>query len=232
MPGNLAQLAHAALTAATTPGTGTVPAASVRPAGRGEAVVADTCVRDDLGFALLLHRRGDGRPAEELYFSTRGDDGSWTPADHLSGGVLGIDPTSGSEVAAVLRGRLLLPFGESETELFTGRPEAPEGYEALCFQQLLVGPEVDRLDVKSTAAAGASLPGRIRGPLASSVALFALFPGERLIVRPAVREEHRPVPPGEDEAHELTCRQRREGHGLGNTQSLRAAAPPLGNGRQ
>lgn len=209
MPENLAQLAHAALTAATTPGTETPQAPPIRPAGRGGATVADTCVRDDLGFALLLHRRGDGRMAEELYFSTRRDDGSWTPADHLSGGVLGIDPTSESEVAAVLRGRLLLPFGESETELFTGRPEAPEGYETLCFQELLVSPEVDRIDVESTAATGVTLPGRIRGPLASPVTLFVLFPGERLIVRPTAHEGHRPIPQGEGEAvHELTCWQR------------------------
>lgn len=208
MPENLARLAHAALTAATTPGTETAQVAPIRPASRGEASVADTCVRDDLGFVLLLHRRGDGQMAEELYFSTRRDDGAWMPADHLSGGVLGIDPTSESEVAAVLQGRLLLPFGESETELFTGRPEAPEGYEALCFQELLVGPEVDRIDVESTAADGVSLPGRIRGPLASLVVLFVLFPGERLTVRPTAREGHRPILPSEGEAHELTCRQR------------------------
>ncbi len=52
MQRNLAELAHAALTAAS----GAGPA----PSPGGGRSVAGTCVRGDLGFALLRHRRKDG----------------------------------------------------------------------------------------------------------------------------------------------------------------------------
>ncbi|MGW4732158.1 hypothetical protein ACWEQC_23810 [Streptomyces shenzhenensis] len=189
MPRNLAEFAHAALTAGRTQGAGTVH-------------VADTCVRDGLGFALLFHRRRDGHFAEELYFSTRIDDESWTAADHLSGGVVGIDPTSALECAAILNGRSLAPFGESETALFTGRPQADDGYELLRFHELLVDGEASHLAIDDTSPEADPARGRIHKPLISQVALVALFPGERFTVRPVVREGTESYPLGEP--YELT----------------------------
>ncbi|MFE7976556.1 hypothetical protein [Streptomyces shenzhenensis] len=189
MPRNLAELAHAALTAGPTQGAGT-------------AHVADTCVRDGLGFALLFHRRRDGHFAEELYFSTRIDDESWTAADHLSGGVMGIDPTSALELAAILDGRSLAPFGESETPLFTGRPQADDGYELLRFHELLVDGEASHLAIDDTSPEADPARGRIHKSLISQVALVALYPGERFTVRPVVREGTSSYPLGEP--YELT----------------------------
>ncbi|MYY09380.1 hypothetical protein GT204_10765 [Streptomyces sp. SID4919] len=203
MPKNLAELAHAALTAEAERDTAVTQAATTRPGIGAGPVVADICVRGDLGFVLLLHRRRDGQAAEELYFSTRRDDGSWTTADHLSGGVLGIDPTDGRDVAGVLRGRPLAPFGESETELFTGRPQADEGYERLCFHEVLVGQEVGRLDVERASSGPDADTSRFRKTPTCGVALFALFPGERLTVRPIMENGGAPGAPGA--AYELTC---------------------------
>ncbi|MFE4414152.1 hypothetical protein [Streptomyces sp. NPDC056821] len=105
---NLAELAHASLTAASVQDTGAAPALPTRFDSTNNAVVADTCVRDNLGFALLFHRRKDGLVADELYFSTREDDGTWAAADHLSGGVTGIEPTSPRDVAPILKGRSMM----------------------------------------------------------------------------------------------------------------------------
>ncbi|MFJ4773757.1 hypothetical protein ACIP88_32375 [Streptomyces uncialis] len=203
MPKNLAEFAHAALTAEAERDTPATQATATRPDIGAGPVVADVCVRDDLGFVLLLHRRRDGQAAEELYFSTRRDDGSWAAADHLSGGVIGIDPTDDRDVAGVLRGRPLTPFGESETELFTGRPQADEGYERLCFHEILVGQEVGHLDVERASSGPDAGPSRFRKTPTCGVALFALFPGERLTVRPVVEHDGPPGAPGQ--TYELTC---------------------------
>ena len=180
---NLAELARAALTARDTQGAGGVYAMPTHPDSGTEVTVADICMRDDLGFVLLFHRRKDGHFAEELYFSTRLDDGSWAAADHLSGDVMGIEPTSTRELASILNGRSLVPFGESETLLFTGRPEADDGYEPLRFYELIVDGEVDHLDIEITSPEATPTRGPVRKALISHVVLFALFPGERVTIR-------------------------------------------------
>jgi hypothetical protein len=202
MPKNLAELAHAALTAGCTQAVGAAYAAPTRLDNATEAAVADTCVRDGLGFALLFHRRRDGHFAEELYFSTRLDDGSWEAADHLSGGIIGIEPTRDAEVAGILNGRPLVLFGESETLLFTGRPQADDGYELLRFFALLVDGKVDYLNIENTSPEAASPSGRTQKSLISHVALFALFPGERFTVRAMVGKGSGSYPLGEP--YELT----------------------------
>ncbi|MEU0208890.1 hypothetical protein [Streptomyces canus] len=188
MPKNLAELAHAALMAGHTPGAAPSHAVPIRLDSSTEAAVADTCIRDGLGSVLLFHRRKDARFAEELYFSTRLDDGSWAVAEHLSGGAMGIDPTDARKIASVLNGRSLALFGEAETELLTGRPQADDGYEMLRFFTLLVDKEASHLEIKNDspeAGPGSSL---IHKSLISQVALLALFPGERLTIRAMVRK--------------------------------------------
>ncbi|MFD9498476.1 hypothetical protein [Streptomyces sp. NPDC060035] len=96
---NPAELAHAAPTAGSTRDTGAAPAVPTRLDSASGAAVADLCVRGDLGFALLLHRRKDGLVAEEIYASHRQEDGSRAAADHLSGGLLGIEPTGVRDIA-------------------------------------------------------------------------------------------------------------------------------------
>jgi len=194
---NLAELAHAALTAASVADTRVAPALPTRLDSANEAVVADTCVRGNLGFALLFHRRKDGLVAEELYFSTREDDGTWAAADHLSGGVTGIEPTTPHDVSAVLNGRSMMLCDESETNLFTGRPQADEGYELLRFYALLVDLETDYLDIGDTRPGADLVSSRTHKELTSQVALFALFPGESITVQAIARKDSRPQALGE-----------------------------------
>ncbi|MFE4425362.1 hypothetical protein [Streptomyces sp. NPDC056817] len=194
---NLAELAHASLTAASVQDTGAAPALPTRFDSANNAVVADTCVRDNLGFALLFHRRKDGLVADELYFSTREDDGTWAAADHLSGGVTGIEPTSPRDIAPILKGRSMMLYDESETDLPTGRPQADEGYELLRSYALLVDPETDHLDIEDTTPGAAPAAGRTRKTLTSQVALFALFPGERFTVHAIARKGSRSQTLGE-----------------------------------
>jgi hypothetical protein len=153
-----------------------------------EAAVADTCIRDGLGSVLVFHRRKDARFAEELYFSTRLDDGSWAAAEHLSGGAMGIDPTDPGEIARILNGRSLALFGEAETELLTGRPQADDGYEMLRFFELLVNKEASHLEIKNASPQADPERSLVHKPLISQVALLALFPGERFTIRAMVRK--------------------------------------------
>lgn len=187
MRGNLAETARAALTAACAPGGDAFPAEPARLDGATTVVVADVCVRGDLGFVLLLHRRTDGCAAEELYFSSRDGARVWDAPDHLSGSVLRMEPTSPRSVAAVLGGRVLVPSVDSETLLFTGRPQGDEGYEPLRFHTVLADQAVVCLDIED-ATPGTPEPGPVRKRLMSRVALLALLPGERFVVRAVVRD--------------------------------------------
>ncbi|MFJ8795816.1 hypothetical protein [Streptomyces sp. NPDC102462] len=197
MAENLAELAHAALTAGHTQGAATSHAVPTRLDSVSGAAVADTCIRDGLGFVLLFHRRKDGLFAEELYCSTRLDDGSWTATEHLSGGVMGIEPTNTRDIAGILNGRSLALFGESETELLTGRPQADDGYELLRFYELLVDEEASHLDIENASPGAGPGRSRIHKSVISRVALLALFPGERCTIRAMVRKGAGSYPLGE-----------------------------------
>ncbi|MFK0142109.1 hypothetical protein [Streptomyces murinus] len=61
------------------------------PLDAGAPQAADVWIDGDLGFALLLHRGGDDLMAEELYYSSRGQDGVWGRPEHLSGGIVGVE---------------------------------------------------------------------------------------------------------------------------------------------
>jgi hypothetical protein len=175
MAPNLAALARTALAPEAAPGG---PGADGPPG----ASVADVHVRGDLGFVLLLHRRKDGAAAEELYASARGAGGVWDEPEHLSGGVLGLDPRAPGAVAEVLAGRTLALFGESETGLWTGRPGSDEGYEQVRFHELLVDPRAGHLEIRGADPCGDPSTG-VRKALRSPLALVAVLPGERLTVR-------------------------------------------------
>lgn len=183
---SLAETARAALTAACAPGSdGDAALPAPRLEGAATAVAADTCVRGDLGFVLLLHRRQDGLVAEELFFARREDTGAWGAAEHLSGSAGIPDLTRPEEAAAVLHGWSLVALGDSETGILTGRSraEADEGYELVRFHVLLVNEAIGHLDLEDTSVGASPASGRVRKPLTSQVALIALFPEESLSVR-------------------------------------------------
>ncbi|WP_051834519.1 hypothetical protein [Streptomyces sp. NRRL S-15] len=182
---SLAETARAALTAECAPdadGRAAVPVPRLEGAAT-TAVVADTCVRGDLGFVLLLHRRKDGLVAEELFFARREDTGDWGIAEHLSGSAGIVDLTSPEEAAAALRGWSMTLLGDSWTSLHTGRPQADEGYELLRFHVLLVHENIGHLEIEDASAGVGPAFGRLRKPLMSQVALLALFPEETVTVR-------------------------------------------------
>ncbi|MBM7441411.1 hypothetical protein [Streptomyces sp. HB132] len=181
---SLAETARAALTAACAPGSdGDAALPAPRLGGDTTVVVADTCVRGDLGFVLLLHRRKDGLVAEELFFSRRENTGVWGAAEHLSGSGGIPDLTRPEEAAAVLRGWSLVALGDSETGILTERPRADEGHELVRFHVLLVNEAVGHLDLGNTSVGASPASGRVRKPLTSQVALIALFPEESVTVR-------------------------------------------------
>ncbi|MFI6284349.1 hypothetical protein ACIBCM_06240 [Streptomyces sp. NPDC051018] len=181
---NLAGLAHAALTARSAPDTGPAPRVPTRLDADTQAAVADLCIREGLGFALVLHRRDDGLVGEEIYCSTREGDGSWATAGHLSGGLVGIEVTDPRQVAGVLRGEALAVFSESETLLFTGREQADEdGCEPVRIYEFLVDPRVARLDIEDTSPGAETATVRAWQSPAAQAAVVALFPGERVRVR-------------------------------------------------
>ncbi|MFL4909540.1 hypothetical protein ACJ6WF_41800 [Streptomyces sp. MMS24-I2-30] len=101
-----------------------------------------------------------------------------------------------------LGGKSLALFGESETELLTGRPQADDGYELLRFHELLVDKDASHLDIENTSPEADPGRSRIHKPLTSQVALLALFPGERFTIRAMVRKETGSYPLGEP--YELT----------------------------
>ncbi len=107
--------------------------------------------------------------------------------DHLSGGAMGMDPTCPQSVAAALGGRTAVPSLDSETCLFTGRPQGDEGYEPLRFYTVLVDGAVECLDIEDATPGGGPVTGPVRKPLRSHLALLALLPGERFTVRAVAR---------------------------------------------
>ncbi|MEU6817919.1 hypothetical protein [Streptomyces sp. NPDC046860] len=154
----------------------------------GAPVVADVWVSGSLGFVLLLHRRNDGLLAEELYYSVRQHDGFWEHCDHLNGSILGVDLADPAVVEHALAGAPVSVIGASESLVHTGRgPDGDEG-ELVQVAELLVGSEVDLIEVERVAPASAGTAAlsthRVPGPLM----LLALLPGERIRVS-AVRTE-------------------------------------------
>ncbi|MEV5435253.1 hypothetical protein AB0K80_04365 [Streptomyces sp. NPDC052682] len=146
-------------------------------AGPGLPLVADVWTDGDLGFVLLLHRRGDGFLAEELYCSVRGEGGEWDRPDHLGGSVLGLEVTDPSAVADALAGVPMAVVTASESLVYTGRGEEAEPVRVWA---LLVGGDADAVEVERFApGAPARSVRQAPGPLV----LVVLLPGERARVR-------------------------------------------------
>ncbi|MEV7501338.1 hypothetical protein [Streptomyces sp. NPDC093018] len=149
-------------------------------------LVADVWIGGDLGFVLLLHRRGDGLMAEELYYSSRGEDGVWERPEHLSGGIVGVETADPSAVEGVLAGAPMSVVAESESLVYTRPGPHSDGEAFVHVWELLVSGEADLIEIErcSPALPGTSVLSRrdLTGPLV----LLVLLPGERARVQ-AVR---------------------------------------------
>jgi hypothetical protein len=145
-------------------------------------VAVDVWIEDDLGFVLLMHRRSDGLASEELYYSLRDEAGQWQTCEHLGGAILGFDvemPTASQHTPV---GSRLSVLSESEALIYTGRRGAEDGYETVRARTVLVGDDVDVLEItdlsQHSTAQGRHHTLDVRWPLL----LLVLLPGMRLRV--------------------------------------------------
>ena len=155
-----------------------------------EPAVADIWTDDDLGFALLLHRRKDGFVASELYYSTRDSGLRWTDAEHLSGGIVGFDPAHASASEQILNDATLVVLSASESRLSTNRSGYEDEGELIRVYELLVSESVDhiRIEKHTTGSAHPRIAHTsLEKSLTSPVAVVAVRPGELLHVVPAER---------------------------------------------
>lgn len=154
--------------------------------------VADVWTDGDLGFVFLLHRRNDGFVASELYYSTRDPDRRWTDAEHLSGGIVGFDPTHVSAAGQVLSNAMLAVLSDSESRLSTGRSGYEDDGELIRVYELLVSKTVDHLRIEKQRPALGTQPTRtahtsLEKSLVSPLAIVVVRAGELLRVVPVER---------------------------------------------
>ncbi|MGW5335855.1 hypothetical protein [Streptomyces bauhiniae] len=151
-------------------------------------LVADIWISGDLGFVLLLHRRGDGLVAEELYYSLRGEGGVWERPDHLSGGIVGVEMADPSAAEDVLAGAPMSVIAESESLVHTGHgPNGDEG-ELVHVWELLMSSEADLIEIERSSPAFPETSALSRRELTGPLVLLVLLPGERARVQAMRRE--------------------------------------------
>ncbi|WP_199573690.1 hypothetical protein [Streptomyces murinus] len=180
----MADIAGTALRSGATLGART--AVKRLPLDAGTPRVADVWISGDLGFVLLLHRRGDGLVAEELYYSSRGEDGVWERPEHLSGGIVGVETTDPSAVEEVLAGAPMSVVAESESLVYTRSGPEGDGEEFVHVWELLMSGEADLVEIERFSPARPETSALSRRDLTGPLVLLVLLPGERARVQ-AVR---------------------------------------------
>ncbi|MFJ6663600.1 hypothetical protein [Streptomyces sp. NPDC091383] len=156
------------------------------PLDAGTPLVADVWIGGDLGFVLLLHRRGDGLVAEELYYSSRGEDGAWECPEHLSGGIVGVETADPSAVECALAGAPMSVVAESESLVYTRPGPKSDGEAFVHVWELLVSGAADLIEIQRSSPALPEAPALSRRELTGPLVLLVLLPGERARVQ-AVR---------------------------------------------
>lgn len=151
-------------------------------------VAVDVWIEDGLGFVLLIHRRSDGLTSEELYHSVRDEAGEWQTCEHVGGAILGFDVDMPTSTQRTPTGSRLSVVSESEALVDTGRSDAEDGYETVRALTVLVGDDVDTLEIKDLSPDSPALPGERTLDVGSPLVLLVLTPGKRLIVSPLHRE--------------------------------------------
>ncbi|MFF3247066.1 hypothetical protein ACFYWY_25810 [Streptomyces sp. NPDC002870] len=151
-------------------------------------VAADVWIDGSLGFALLIHRRGDGLVSEELYYSVRNRNEDWLDCEHLGGAILGFDIEVPAAIKDVLAGVPVAVVSESEFLIYTGRSSAVEGYEPARVLTVLVGGTADLIEIEDLSPAPTARGGRFSTDVRSPLMLLVLLPGQQLRVSALRRE--------------------------------------------
>ncbi|MFF9347739.1 hypothetical protein [Streptomyces sp. NPDC014734] len=174
---NLKQVAHSALSRASRP---TDPRHNAVAHSADRVLMTDVSLHGDIGFVLVVHRRRDGHAAEEIYYGLRDSAGTWQEPDHLSGGLVGIEPGAPDEVLEALRGESMAVVSDSESLVPTGRSDSDDGYESVRFLEVLTAPRVDHIEVIDLNRPDAAA---VRRPAPHALSVLVAFPGERLLLR-------------------------------------------------
>ncbi|MFJ5933116.1 hypothetical protein AB9128_11505 [Streptomyces cinereoruber] len=151
-------------------------------------VAVDVWTEDDLGFVLLLHRRGDGPASEELYYSVRDEAGEWQACEHLGGALLGFGVDVPAPLRQALTGSPLSVVSETEALIDTGRGDTEDGYETVRVLTVLVGDDVDVLEVEASSSGSTALLGRRTLEVGAPLVVLVVTPDKRLTVSPRQRE--------------------------------------------
>ncbi|WP_329617407.1 hypothetical protein OG244_34390 [Streptomyces brevispora] len=146
----------------------------------GRILMTDVSLHGDIGFVLVAHRRRDGLVAEEIYYAIRNSDGTWQEPDHLSGGLVGIDPQVARDVKGALRGETMTGISDAESLIYTGRFSIDDGYESIRFLEVLTAPWIDHIEVADRGRPSASVT---RKPTPHTLSILVAFPEERLLLR-------------------------------------------------
>ncbi|MEV5985211.1 hypothetical protein AB0L85_09340 [Streptomyces sp. NPDC052051] len=151
-------------------------------------VAADVWIDDSLGFSLLLHRRSDGLVSEELYYSVRNSSGNWLDCEHLSGAILGFDVEMPTAIKDALSGAALSVVSESESLIYTGRSDAEEGYEPVRVLTVLVGDNMDLIEIEDLSPDSKAWDRQLSKDVRSPLILLVLLPGQQLRVSALQRQ--------------------------------------------
>ncbi|MGW1409907.1 hypothetical protein [Streptomyces sp. NPDC002403] len=143
-------------------------------------LMTDVSLCGAIGFVLVVHRRRDGLVAEEIYYALRNSDGTWQEPDHLSGGLVGIDPEIASDVRGALRGDTMARISDAESLIYTGRFSIDDGYESVRFLEVLTAPWIDHIEVADRDRPAAPVT---RKPAPHALSILVTFPEQRLLLR-------------------------------------------------
>lgn len=154
----------------------------VQLADRAHAVAADVWTDGGFGLVLVLYYRKDGLFASEVYSSVVDAEGNWWEVDHITGDVFKIDLQDPEAVSRAVWDSPVAVVAESDSMIFTGRPQADEGYEMIRTFQIRAFPSVSSVEIAKYDPETCTWSQPIRKGLRSRMFILGLAPGERVSV--------------------------------------------------
>jgi len=183
---SMADTAYAAL-AAIADGSGQ-RGACVQLADGANAVAADVWTNGRFGLVLVLHYRKDGLFASEIYSSVASGEGCWGEVEHVTGDMFEIDLQDPEAVGQALSDAPFAVVAESDSTIFTGRPQGDEGYEMIRTFQIITAPSVSSVVVSKFDTVTRTWSAPLRKDLRSRMFILGLFPGERISVSTKIKD--------------------------------------------